>query len=296
VPEVGGEACADPGPGPDLAGTWQLHSTLHLREGMPGVADGLLTVTEVLDDFIEGTVDLGLPPFIEAAINLIIPQIIDAYVPEWAQQIVIALSNLSDVLDDMNVDATMVLDGATCEASYRGREVWDRLTFNYRGQVVSKAPSDIPEIGAVEPEPFSARYSCGSLYVDRHRIHNTLSGLIRWVLNTSIEIATGYPTIEAALDAAIDCDGIADDLNDAWHVVSPNGIDIRDTVFNACDGLKQGMIDQINALLDEATVTLSVVSLQGRAKVYSEHGLREGIWDGSVLGYDFPGEFTADQP
>jgi hypothetical protein len=296
APERDGEVCLDPGPGPSLTGTWSMASTLHLRDGLPGVVDGLLTATEVLADLIEGTIDWGLPGWIEAVLNAIIPRIVDAYIPEWAQVIPVALSNVSDVLDDIGVDSTVYLDGSACGRSYRGYQTWDTITLRYRGQVVSRAPADIPEVGAIEPEEFGALYSCGRLYIDRHRIHNSISGLLRYVIDTVIEIATGYPSVEEAIDAAIDCDGIAGSINDAWQDTSGSSIDITQPILTACHGAVASVLDSIQRVVDEATLNLAVLSLQGRVTVGSGRALTDGRWTGSVIGFDFPGEFRADRP
>lgn len=292
LPENDG-TCADPGPGPELTGTWATKSNLHLREGLPGFAAGLLDVTELLRDFIQGDADLGLPPFIQTVLNAFIADVINQYVPNWAQDLVLALAGVSDVLDTMQVDSTIMLQGQSCDATYRGSSTWNLLTFEYDGQVITAAPDTIPEIGAIEPEDFGARYSCGDLYIDRHRIHNTLSGLVRWLVNTVVEIATGYPTPEQAIDAAIDCPAIAQALNNTYQNLTGGGTNITSTVEAACTGLENQMLTQLQQLIDDAAVKLSVVSLQGVGHVASETRMDPGTWYGSVLGGDFPGDFTA---
>jgi hypothetical protein len=293
--ERDGSACLDPGPGPSLTGTWSVDSTLHLRAGLPGVVDGLLDATEILADLIEGTIDWGLPSWIETILNAVIPRVIDQYVPGWAQQIPIALSNVSDVLDDVGVESTVYLAGGTCDAAYRGYQTWDTITLRYRGQVVTRAPADIPEVGEIEPEDFAALYECGSLYIDRHRIQNSISGLLRYVINTVVEIATGYPTVEDAIAAAVDCDLIATSINEAWQRTSGSSIDISPTIRTACTGAIDNVLAQIEAVIDQATLNLSVLSMQGVVEVGSDRQLTDGRWTGSVIGFDFPGTFHGDR-
>ncbi len=293
LPDNGGEPCSDPGPGPALAGTWAMDSTLHLREGIPGIAAGFLDLSELLADFIEGNVDLGLPAPVEALIGYLIQSIIDEYVPNWAQQLIVTLAGVSDVLDDLQVDSTVDLTGQECDATYRGSEHWDWITFEYRGSVVTTHPEDIPEIGAVYPEEFGAMYSCGQLFIDRHRIKNVLSGLITWVVNTMVEITTGYDTVQEALDAALPCAQIADAINDAWQSACGCSTDVSAVAEATCDAYKDDLIDQVTTLLDNATVSLSVVSLKGIADIPDGNHMANGVWYGSVIGGDFPGEFTA---
>jgi len=294
-PGVPGDGeCAQPGPGPDLTGTWRMNSTLHLREGLPGLAAGFLDVSELLASFITGDIDLGLPAPVEALIGALVADIIDEYVPNWAQELILILAGFSDVLDDLQVDHTVWLDGLPCDANYRGSSHWNWVTFEYRGTVITRRPEDIPEMGPVEPEDFGARYSCGQLYIDRHRIHNALSGLIRWVLDTMVEIATGYPTVESALDAAINCAAIADGINDAWHSACGCSTDISPGVEAACTGFKSDMISELTTLIDEATIELSVVSLQGIATIPDNgNQMLDGSWYGELVSRDFPGEFSA---
>jgi hypothetical protein len=292
-PDRDGEACEDPGPGPELTGTWSATSNLYLRDGLPGLADGLLELSETFRDFIQGDADFGLPPLIQIVVNSFVASVIDQYVPEWAQDLVLAMAGISDVLDTMQVDSTIVLEGQPCDAHYRGSSVWDRITFEYDGQVITAVPGDIPEIGAIEPEDFGARYSCGDLYIDRHRVHNTLSGLVRWLLNTVVEISTGHPTPEEAIGAAIDCQAIAESLNDAYQQACDCNGDITVAVEAACTGFESQLITDLQALVDDAAVQLSVLSLQGVAEVADEDRLAPGQWYGSVLGGDFPGDFTA---
>lgn len=285
-------ACADPGPGPELAGTWDVQSNLYLREGLPGVVAGFLDASELLADFVEGDIDLGLPGPVELLIGALVESIIDQYVPVWAQDLIVALSNISDVLDTLGVDQTLNLDGLPCDANYRGSTTWDLITFEYGGDVISAAPVDIPEIGEVEPEDFNARYSCGSLYIDQHRIENTLSGLVRWIVNTVVEISTGYSSPESAIDAAFNCTAIADGINSAWQSACGCSTDVSAVVEATCTSYKNDLVAQLTAAIDEATVSLSVVSLQGVADTPDETHMLDGIWYGSVIGWDFPGDFT----
>jgi hypothetical protein len=294
VPDGDGTPCVDPGPGPELSGTWDMRSYLHLREGLPGIAEGFLDLSELLADFIEGNVDLGLPPVVEALIGALVEGIIDQYVPQWAQDLIVALAGVSDVLDDLQVDHTVWLEGAVCDANYRGSSRWDWITFEYRGNVVTERPEDIPEIGEVIPEDFGAVYYCGDLYIDKHRIENVLSGLVLWIVNTLVEITTPYTDIEDALDAAIPCASIADAINDAWQSACGCSTDITAGVQAACNAYKDDMIDQLITLLDEAAISLSVVSLKGIANIPDGAHMTNGRWYGAVFGGDFPGEFSAE--
>lgn len=289
---TGDPTCSDPGPGPELAGVWDMDSTLHLREGLPGLVAGLLDVSELLADFIDGNVSLGLPAPVEILIGALVQGVIDQYVPVWAQDLIQLLAGFSDVLDDLRVDQTVTLVGQVCEANYRGSSTWDRITFEYRGTVISERPEDIAEIGPVAPEDFGARYSCGQLFIDRHRVHNALRGLIRWMVDTLVEVATGYPTLEGAIDAAVDCPSIARGINDAWQGAG-GGTDITGVVEAACANFETDLLAQLTTILDEAAIELSVVSFEGVADIPDGSRMINGRWFGELVSNDFPGQFTA---
>ncbi len=292
-PSRDGTVCADPGPGPELAGTWAMTSNLHLRAGVPGLADGFLDISELFRDFLQGDIDLGLPGPVELLIGVLVRGIIEQNVPQYAQQLVVALAGISDVLDTMTVDSTVTLAGTACDAGYRGSSVWNQISFEYNGQPIVAVPEQIPEIGRIEPEEFGARYSCGQLYIDRHRVKNVLSGLVRWVVNTIIEASTGYATVEAAIDAAIDCPAIARGVANAWQRTCNCQTDLAPVAQAACSAFEVDLLDRVTMLLDGASVRLSVLSMQGVAEVASPTQLQPGTWYGSVIGFDFPGELSA---
>ncbi|MCP4448403.1 MAG: tetratricopeptide repeat protein, partial [Myxococcales bacterium] len=79
-----GETCSDPGPGPALAATYKTDSVLHLRDGLPGIVDDILDVTEDARYLINGQVDLDLPSAVEFIIGGFVAGIIRQYVPSYA--------------------------------------------------------------------------------------------------------------------------------------------------------------------------------------------------------------------
>ena len=291
----GDDTCPVPGPGPDLSGTWQMSSTLHLREGLPGLAAGFLSASETLADWIEGNIDLGLPAPVELLLGSLVEAIIDKYVPEWAQEMVVMLAGFSDVLDNLQIDQTVVLTGQPCDATYRGSSTWDRITFEYRGVVISERPEDIAEIGPVSPEDFGARFSCGSLYIDQHRVHNALRGLVRWMVDTMVEITTGYPTLELAIDAAFDCVAIANAINDSWQSACGCSTDISAGIEATCTGFKADLMADLTTLIDEAAIEMSVVSLEGLATIPDANRMLDGSWYGQLVSRQFPGSFHAQK-
>lgn len=293
TPQRDGETCADPGPGPDLSGTWKFSSTLHLRDGLPGVVDGILTVAENGRNLITGDVDLGLPSIVESVIGGVVASIIDNYVPQYAQNLVVALGDMSDILDDMEVESTVTLDGQPCDGNYRGHERWDLIHFEFRGNDLTVRPDQLPGIDEIVPEDFAAWYSCGELYIDRHRIKNSLSGLVRFLVDNIANAVTGYPDVESALANMVDCYGFAVALDDYVGQVCSFCPIVTSIVDGACTTLVNQGIQRISEEIDKASVEMSVVKKKGIAAVNAQGQLSGGTWYGTLAGNDFPGEFSA---
>lgn len=295
VPERDGEACADVGPGPDLSGTWKVSSTLHLRDGLPGVVDGILDVAEEARDLINGDVDFGLPGIVEDVIGGVIASIIDNYVPQYAQNLVVALGDMSDILDDMEVDSTVSLDGEPCDGRYRGTEVWNRIRFTFRGQELLLAPNQLPGVDEIIPDDFAAWYSCGELYFDRHRIQEKLGGLVRFLVDNIANAITGAPNVETALQGLVNCPGFASAVDNYVGQVCSFCPGVQTVVNVACVGAVNTGISKISQEIDDAAVKLSLLKKKGIANVASENQLTGGQWYGTLIGGDFPGEFTAQR-
>jgi len=291
--------CAALPPAPNLAGVWHETSMLHFRQALATPLALLLDAGQIGRDLVTGNLgDLGVPGFIASILNPIVSRIVDQYVPPWAQDFLVALGDIHDILDNMGVksDVTLV---QTCPGVYHGSEIWTRLEFTYRGVMVSKRPEDIAEIGQVRPEDFSARVLCGEVYVDRHRIRNAVGGLLRWVLDTVVNIVTCanngpcYNSPEQAIAGIVDCDAIAQAIDNALANAIPFAPSVYGAVDNACNGLKNQITSRIQMAIDQAVASFSLVSLAGQAHVAGPSTLDQGTWAGSLVGGDFAGEWTA---
>ena len=293
VPERDGMACADPGPGPDLAGTWKFDSKLHLREALPGAVDKILDIAEDLRDLLDGKIDLGLPGIVESIIGGAVASIVRQYVPNWAQDLVYVLGDMSDIINDMRVESTVVLEGQPCNERYRGSERWDWITFVYRGTQLRVPPSMLPGVDEVVPDEFSAWYSCGELFIDKHRIEGSMSQLVRWLLDTVTQAVTGYPTVEQAVINLVDCYQIAVAIDNYVYQACSFCPVVTGIVNGACTGLLSAGVSKMTQAIDETIVELSLIKRKGIGNVDSGTRISNGTWYGSLAGGDFPGEFTA---
>jgi len=287
TPERDGTVCSDPGPGPALAGTYKTDSVLHLRDALPGVVGDILDVSEKARDIVNGNLDLGLPSVVEFIVGGLVAGIVRQYVPGYGIDIVNALATMSDVLDTMRVEGTLTLDGQACDGNYRGRHNWDFVTFNMNGIDMRVKPNDLPGIDNVEPEDFGARYYCGDLLIDKHRIKNTMGTLVRWMLDTAAQAISGFPTMEAALGSIVDCNAVGQTISSAA------GINVTGLASGACQGLVNVGVAKIGQAIDNAAVKMSLLKLRAIVPVNSDGTMGAGIWYGSLVGGDFRGELSA---
>ena len=303
-----GGICTDPSqcePAPDptrLQGTWHFDSTLHLRQALAGWLDGFLSAMEFFRDVIEGNLDLGLPGWVQDLIESAIQSLIDAYIPPWGQSLIVALGNISDIIDDMQVQHTVQLV-ATGNYEYVGTSTWDLVQFEYRGQMVSERPENIPEIGQVPTYDFTSREICYVFFIDRHEIHNVVGGLIKWVIDALVNVVTCsqgwgcYDDLESALEDLVDCDAIAAAIDDfASNAFGFDGA--YDLAYQACDAGKQPAINAIVNYLDQLTVSFSILTMRGQAPIPDNDHLGDppsnpGRWYGTLGGGNWQGEFNA---
>jgi hypothetical protein len=245
-------------------------------------------------NLITGDIDWGLPSVVEFVIGGFIASVIDNYVPPWAQDLVTVLGDMSDILDDMKVESTVTFSGQECGGVYRGSERWDWITFTFRGTQLRVPPSGLPGVSEIKPDEFAAWYSCGELYIDRHKIENSLSQLVRFLLDSITNAVTGYPDIETALYNMVDCYSFAIAVDNYVYSVCSYCPVVTGIIDAACTGLKTVGIAKITEKIDEAAVKMSVIKRKGIGTVEaSGTTLSNGQWYGALVGNDFPGEFTA---
>jgi hypothetical protein len=291
--------CAQVPPAPGLAGRWRMDSRLHLRDALSRPLQILLDAGQIARGLLSGDLGgLGLPGWLSSILGPIVASVVDRYVPDWAQDLFTALGDVHDVLDDMRVRSDLTLT-ELCPEVYRTREQWTRLEFQFRGMLISRPPEEIPQIGTVEPVEYPSRVLCGELYLDAHRIHNVVGGLLRWVVDTVVEIVTCaaggpcYHSPEEALDRLIDCEGLAREVDDLVQNVLPFAPSVYAALDGACVELRGAVTERIEMALDQAATMLGLLGLKGQGHVAGSGGIDQGSWAGSLLGGQFAGEWTA---
>ncbi len=285
-----------------LGGTWNFDSLLHLREAVHPFIGGILTACEFLRDVIEGTWNIGgIPSWLMDIIRDLVDDLIDEYVPPWAQQMIVVLGNVSDIIDDMRVYHTVFLIPMG-NNEYYGTQTWDLVEFEYHGSIVSDSPQNI--LGRpVTVEDFTSREICGTFYIDRHRVQNVVGGLVRWAVEAMVTIVSCsssdmpcYYSLEEALEDVIDCDSIAVAIEDLVWSIWEDAPSVYNPIYTACENRKQDAIDAIIHALDQIEIELNLLSLRGMSPIVTDRDMHPGRWFGSLAGGNFTGDFTAVRP
>lgn len=281
-----------------LGGTWNFDSMLHLRDAVGPFLGGILTATEWLRDIILGNFTIsGIPGWLMSIINDLLQDLINQYVPPWAQALIVALGDVSDIVDDMRVLHTVNLVPMGND-EYYGTQIWDLIEFEYRGNMVTSPPEDILGFEVI-PDDFTSREICGTFYIDRYYVRNVVGGLVRWAIDvvvTAVTCSYGtgcYYSLEDALYDLIDCDAIATAIDDLVYSMWSDAPSVYDPIYNVCDAKKDDAIDSIIQALDNIEISLNLLSLRGVVPIVDDNHMNPGRWFGSLAGGNFDGDFTA---
>jgi hypothetical protein len=296
------EVCTIPHAPNRLQGAWSFDSQLHVRDGLEGFTKGLLNVASTLQKIIEGKFTVsGVPSFLTSILGSFIQDLVKQYVPAWGQSVIALLADVNDVIDDTRVVSTETIT-ALGNDLYAGTSVWNLVEFEYKGVKVSTAPETIPGLGKVTTDSYSAREVCGVLFIDNHKVKNSIGKLFRWAIEailTGVTCTNNSFTCYKDLtmfNAVIDCQGLADGItNAAQSNTALAGLDL--VVLGACVAQKQSLITTIMTELDELALKLTYMSLAAKANIASANQLGSGKWYGTLGGAygkgNFEGTFTA---
>ena len=262
---------------------WKAHQDLHLDEALGAFGGAIASILKQLRDGI-----LGCPPGSGGTCFLF--QIVAGFLPDWAKTLIVAVGNFADILDnhDFFVDSEMTFTKNGKPSGYDGTDHWEMLTFSYQNMTIMKKPEDVMQIGQPVIIPFSASAVCGVLYVDKHKVEGVLSGILKWIVDTVVQISTCqnggpcYMSLSDAIVGAIDCGQIQDFAAKA-----------------ACIGFTSGLGKKIDDALNQWLLNYSLMTLKGTAIVNPNgHALEMGHWDGTLgdgigIFKNFNGEWTA---
>ncbi len=187
----------------------------------------------------------------------------------------------------------MTLNPGTEVDHYRGTHVWNEVSFDYRGMTMRGRPEDIIDF-RFEPDEFAANAVCGRFLIHRHDLDVSIGAIIAWIANTIVYEATDgrYRTLESALTAASSgfCSGAAGAAESALDYPG-----VRIAVETACDSELTRLTGLLVAAIDDARLDLSVITLKGSGPIVSGREIGPGVWEGTLVGSEFSGDFSASR-
>jgi hypothetical protein len=301
-PDCGGDPPGCDVEDPDLEGFWDVDSVLRLRESLPGWLDELMGVLGPVFRFLsDGMID-GFDfdiPIIGDALEEAADSLVGRYVPPWVGELLRAIADLNDILSTFHVVQEMNIWGAGVHDQYLGELEWREVEMTWRGELLRGRFDDITGV-YLDPDDIEAEAICGTFYVHRHDVSVGFGSVVRWVLDVIVTIVTEgeYFSLEDLLlslvdvcdDVAVAIDDLAYDLADGLGITLP---DVYDIVYRLCESGVESGTDAAIRWLEDLMVRDDAMSLGGWATISGPDSLTEGRWEGTLLGGDFTGDWTA---
>src|SRR5690606_6876848 len=190
------------------------------------------------------------------------------------------------------IEERMELMPGSVTDSYRGTHEWLSIRMDYRGMPIEGTPESILD-WRFAPSPFNAQAVCGTFHIERHNVNVSIGSIIAWLVDTLVYELSEHRWATAAEALAALAGGFCDALADAADAAID--YDVRDTVSSVCRGALSSLIDGAIREILESRLGASPITLRGNAPVTGPDSLRPGTWHGTLLGREFPGEFTAER-
>ncbi len=281
---------------PDLSTdpVWRVNSIYNFREALPDWLAGFLEIVAGPFRFLAGDSedpDLGLPGFIEDLIGDAIREWAEDNLPPYALAAFGGIADLNDILSTWLVEERMhLMPGAEVD-QYRGHNEWVQVAFEYRGDMMVGTPEDI--IGwPADPEPYDARSVCGTFNIERHDVEIGIGAIIAWALNVVV-----YEASDGRYD---DLEEMADELSrglcrEARSLAEGIYAGAGPLAESWCNSTISGLVDDMVMAINDALLRLDLVRLKGFATIIDGNELRPGTWEGSLVGGDFSGTWSAER-
>lgn len=273
----------DPVP-PELGGTW--YSSYHFDTGQ--AVEGLTSMQGILDTLNELVNHCELTD-IDWVDQLICDNFV-TYVPDWAGDLIDIFANLSHILSDLRARGVMHVTHQDPRNRVAVTEEWTRILLSYPQACCLGRPEgcnpynqpDYPQCATVditreelafgqvgiEVQPFTARVEAdrsGSatafdLVVEPRSVRIEYAQFVAYVVELLVRIATDYPTLDAALQDIIDCNGVQDFVD---GVLGEYTVDVRGT----CESFKPSAGELLRGLLNQIGFDWKLLRFEGRATI-----------------------------
>lgn len=225
--------------------------------------------------------------------------------PDWLQDVFIVGQDLTQVVHDLELHATLKISKLQSDYSVQGVFEWDGIVLRW-----SCGCDGCPEEGAPGYDPSCAEYEFGlddlqntefpldlvegqflaqiqdfdRLNVQNHVIELNYGKLIIFALNEILLPAiTGEDSIEDALASVVDCDSIAEGISDS--ILGDLGLS-ESNVKTFCQDSVSTIAAPATAILSELAVDSSL-RLEGHARLVDDDAdlIVERIIDGEFVGH-----------
>lgn len=265
----------------NIAGSWPTQYVFDISDylfGISNIADEL----DFLDRLLNDGISTGIP-FLDPLVQGVIQQ----YIPAWVGELVMTLSTAATLFEEvdafgtMNIAQNLPANPTDTETTLNVTETWSvmyvRLVDQCPNGRATTTPVPFPEcarvpipimstptpigMGTNAPEmqvyvkPFDGVLQAGVPQADfvlqNREVELELSKLVLIALNVATRLATNgqFQTLEAALQNAADCPGLAQQAYN--FAVNTLGLSMgagqlaQSTVLNQCQGVLQDIVDLI---------------------------------------------------
>lgn len=272
----------------DLRGAFSATSTMHLAAGNQGAVGDIINATQWIRDLLEGG---GAFPGLSDIVSNLISTFLGYNIKDYQIELLLALVDLPDILDDVQITHQMNLY-AHCGEMYRGEMTLDKIILRYKGQEFAESPENISAIGPLPPAEFGATLQCRSLAIDEIHVDHLASGSVRYATDVLTKVITkgNNEHLEGALMSMLDCVAISNYVSLALGIPSLSYI-----IEPACNLALHTTITSVTKALNSSPSKTGWINIQGEADVIDDGQLENGRWFGSTLTDDFTGEFSADK-
>lgn len=281
---------------PDLSTdpVWNVSSIYNFREALPGWLAGFLDLVAGPFRFLAGDSDdpdLGLPGFIEGLIGDAIRNWAEDNLPPYVLAAMGGIADFNDIMSTWLVSEQMHLTGTMDRDGYMGQNEWIEVAFEYRGDMVVGDPAMIAG-WSYTPSAYNAQAVCGTLNIERHDVEVGIGAIIAWALDAVVYESSDHRY-----------DGVEDMLGTVRGAFCAAARNLAEGIYSGAGGLAEtwcnsildSYADDLVRAINDALLELDLVKLKGHATIVDGENLTPGVWEGSMLGGDFSGSWSADR-
>ncbi|MEC9465118.1 MAG: hypothetical protein VX834_05005 [Myxococcota bacterium] len=268
-----------------IGGEWQTEYHLDWSEYLGPLSD-LSGPFDMIDQILVGHQSVQDIPLV----GPLIQEVVDNYIPGWIADLVHILNGIVQFFQDVQINGVMELNHV--EGDYyqvTGNEDWQkaRVTIidgcpyglqdpgypacSWVDVPLNQYVTDFGIIGA-EAEPFSGSIQNEDfLDLPERRVRFQISQLVTYILNYITNLASQgqYPTLASALQALIDCNGLAMDVGGTLCSMGLCGME--SAIESACVSARDDAIGQVMGVLSAIMVEWEIMTFDQSSLIYDDN-------------------------